>query len=359
MSKASMDNYIGCLLGGAIGDAMGAPLEFMSLPSILNKYGDHGVSDYVEFEDKIGRFTDDTQMTLFTAEGLLRYINRGIIRGLGGAYVQITYNSYLRWLYTQHGWDSNKQARSDDLEGWLLTNKPLFKRRSPGRTCLDALRSGKCGSIENPINDSKGCGGVMRVAPVGLIFHGRAREAFKVGSELAAITHGHPSGYLSAGTFSAIISFLNQGIGLESAIEKALIILRRQPNCKETMAAIRRALIFFEAGEPNSETIQKIGDGWTGESALAISLYCALNFRNDFEKAINLSINHSGDSDSTGAITGNIVGLIVGKAGIPSHLIEKLELAEIVTEIANDLYTECKSDFNNEDVDWCRKYPLH
>lgn len=359
MVKAGIDNYAGCLLGGAIGDALGAPIEFMSLPSILAKYGENGVCNYVEFSDNIGRFTDDTQMTLFTAEGLLRYINRGIIRGIGGAYVQIVHNSYLRWLHTQHGWNSDKPSLSDNLEGWLLTNKLLFKRRSPGNTCLSALRSMKCGSIEYPINDSKGCGGVMRVAPVGLVFHDDPKEAFKISAELAAITHGHPSGYLSAGTFSAIISFINQGQKLESATEKSLKILRRQKNHEETLSAIRKALMFYGTTEPTYEIVQKIGDGWTGEKALAISLYCALSYSNDFEKAVNLSINHSGDSDSTGAITGNIVGLIVGKEGIPKHLIDNLESAEVVTEIAEDLYTECKSDFDNEDVDWCRKYPPH
>lgn len=211
MAKLELDNYIGCIVGGAIGDALGAPTEFMNLESILQKYGKNGVNDYVEFEDGSGQITDDTQMLLFTAEGLLRAWHRATSRGIWGAYHQICFNSYLRWLKTQNDWHSDDALKHTDLDGWLIKQKFLYQRRAPGSTCLSALRSGKPGTIENPINNSKGCGGIMRIAPVGLLFHQDPEQAFKTGAELAAMTHGHPSGYLSAGFLAGLIAFINNG----------------------------------------------------------------------------------------------------------------------------------------------------
>ena len=70
------------LLGGAVGDALGAPIEFMSKSAIMQKYGKDGVQNYVEFSDGTGAITDDTQMALFTAEGILRAYVRGSEKGI-------------------------------------------------------------------------------------------------------------------------------------------------------------------------------------------------------------------------------------------------------------------------------------
>ena len=347
MSKLEMDNYIGCLLGGAIGDALGAPTEFMSLKGILHKYGNKGVTDYVEFEDNIGRITDDTQMTLFTAEGLMRYINTEREGGNRGDYIQAVYRSYIEWLHTQTKAGPDNINGKHEMEGCLLSNRLLYKKRAPGITCLNALSSGGCGFIDTPINDSKGCGGVMRVAPVGLVFHNDSARAFKIGAELAAITHGHPSGYLSAGTFSAIISCLNQGQELENAIQTSMMILKEWKHHEETLSAINKAIDLFETTQPAFENVEKIGEGWTGEEALAISLYCALHYPNNFEKAIVLSINHSGDTDSTGSITGNIIGLLTGRIGMPEDWIMNLEMAETIIQIAQDLHL---CNINSEEI---------
>ena len=146
------------------------PTEFMSLDNILHKFGQDGVTDYVEFPDGQGKITDDTQMLLFTAEGLLRSLHRANIRGIGGAYLQIWQQSYLRWLYTQEDWHSEEALVGVPLDGWLIKEKLLFSRRAPGNTCLGALRSEVAGTMEEPINASNGCGGIWRSAPVSLIF---------------------------------------------------------------------------------------------------------------------------------------------------------------------------------------------
>ena len=75
--KKTKSYYHGCLMGGAIGDAFGAPVEFMSYDKIIMKYGQEGlISLTLPFEGNRALITDDTQLTLFTAEGLLRSITR-------------------------------------------------------------------------------------------------------------------------------------------------------------------------------------------------------------------------------------------------------------------------------------------
>ena len=350
-SKLTQEYYTACLLGGAIGDALGAPIEFMSITQIRNNYGISGVKAYVEYPDGTGEFTDDTQMTLFTAEGLLRAWHRAEHKGIGGAMHQIVYESYLRWLHTQGesiapGKYNRTMSKSPSDNGWLLRQKELFKRRAPGNTCLSALKSGLVGTIEEPINKSKGCGGIMRVAPVGLVFPGKNEFSFQTASEFAAITHGHPSGYLSAGFFASVISDLAVGITLVESINNALAILKNWKRHAETLQAVENALNLFTekrsllSQEPGKipEFIEQLGGGWVGEEALAISLFCSLLYQDNFEKGVLAAVNHSGDSDSTGSITGNILGLINGMNSIPEKWITNLRYNNIVRTIGEDLH---------------------
>lgn len=359
MSKLDVINYSGCILGGAIGDALGASIEFKSLESIIDKYGLGGVNDYSEFNSGIGEITHDTQMLLFTAEGLLRSFNKSKSKGIWGAYKIICYDSYLRWLHTQNDQNVIKNINVN-LNGWLLQQRFLFTRRAPGSTCLSALRNAVPGTIENRINDSKGCGGIMRIAPVGLLFHNVPKQAFQIGAELAAITHGHPSGYLSAGFLASLIAFINNGESLMNAILKSEVLLKEHLGHEEVLLAVQNAKSLFQLGCASFQKVEMLGRGWVGEEALSISLYCALSFENDFEKAINLAINHSGDSDSTGSISGNIVGLIVGQNGIPIRWIDSLANHQVVNQIARDLYVEVLTNPRGEvDLEWDRKYPAY
>lgn len=103
-----------------------------------------------------GSITDDTQMTLFTAEGLLRASVRGALKGICHG-PTVVHHAYARWLHTQ-GEECPKWSGMA-LDGWLITVSEMHARRAPGATCLAALRSGKMGTISSPLNESKGCGG--------------------------------------------------------------------------------------------------------------------------------------------------------------------------------------------------------
>ena len=358
--------YSACLLGGAIGDALGAGVEFMSMREIRQRYGEIGVTDYVEFPDGHAEFTDDTQMTLFTAEGLLRANHRTHLKGIGGATETITYLSYLRWLLTQgeivpHTLDEHIKEQIES--GWLINEKILHKLRAPGNTCLSALRSGNMGTTQNHINNSKGCGGIMRMAPVGLMCE-HPDTAFTQGCELAAITHGHPTGYLSSGFLAALIQQISEGKKLEQATYMPFSILQDWDQHEETMEAIETAFeLYFQEKESGLKTsdlpriIAKLGKGWIAGEALAISLFCSLLYKDDFKKGVLAAVNHSGDSDSTGAITGNILGLINGLKAIPEDWISRLEASDIVRQIGEDLATGVKGNEYDPDMEWWEKYP--
>ncbi|ADL07656.1 ADP-ribosylglycohydrolase family protein [Thermosediminibacter oceani] len=161
--KRTKEHFRGCLLGEATGDALGRPVEFLRPNEIKKEYGENGITDLItDINGKAG-ITDDTQITLFTAEDLLRAETRGREKGICHLH-SVVYHAYLRWLQTQgYPQDSEKDFIYDGL---LITVKELYARRGPGSTCLSALSSGRMGTIEQPVNNSKGCGGVMRVTPI-------------------------------------------------------------------------------------------------------------------------------------------------------------------------------------------------
>lgn len=343
MSVSKIDRFRGCLLGGAVGDALGAAVEFDSLTDIHTKHGKDGIRGFVTTYGRIGAITDDTQMTLFTAEGLIRADNRWHERGICNP-VGVMHRAYLRWLRTQ-GYRSAYSGGdlAEQWPGWLINIRALHSRRAPGHSCLGALQSGDERSINNPINDSKGCGGVMRAAPAGLAFP-EADQAFEFGCELAAITHGHPTGYLAAGFLAALICRLLSGIPLRTAINETLNFTITQKHSEELCTAVDRALSLSDHTMVDAEAVESLGKGWIAEEALAIAIYCALVATN-FENGIIISVNHSGDSDSTGAITGNILGTLLGFNVIPDKWVSNLELHDEIETVSKDLYVH----FHNHD----------
>jgi ADP-ribosylglycohydrolase len=354
LDRNSIEYVSGCLLGGAVGDALGAPVEFASLADIRARYGPDGITDYVQHghlrKGSIGTITDDTQMTLFTAEGLIRAGCRAEERGICDP-VAVVHHAYIRWLHTQ-GLHSKCTSFDENDDGWLIKVQALHSRRSPGNTCVSALTSGIQGTARKPINSSKGCGGIMRAAPIGLWCE--AEQAFEMGCGIAAITHGHPSGYLAAGFFACMISRIIAGDSLRTSIDVARVHLTAKPDHDECLTAVTKALTLAQdrCTTPGPEAVERLGQGWVAEEALAISLYCGLSVDEGFDRAVLLAVNHSGDSDSTGAITGNILGAIVGRREIPDEWLEGLELRAEIEQIAQDLITRFRHDRA-----WWERYP--
>lgn len=343
----------GCLLAGAVGDALGAPVEFMSIDEIVRQFGSSGITGYAPAYGGTGKITDDTQMTLFTAEGLIRASVRGQRKGICH-FPSVVAHAYQRWLLTQGHSNPEISAATD---GWLFGINELHSQRAPGITCLTALESMSYFG-EAAINDSKGCGGVMRVAPVAFIGaatgdNTNATSAFETAVEICALTHGHPTGQLAGGYFAALLTLLSNGEQLLPAAIKCIDILRNHENHSEVLTHIERAIEKSTASPNCRNTLTELGEGWVAEEALAMSLYCALSSDN-LQDALILAVNHSGDSDSTGAITGNIVGLMAGERAIPAEWLETLELKNVITEVAEDLLTA-----DNGTDSWWARYPGH
>ena len=318
--------FRGCLLGGAVGDALGAPVEFSSLAEIRRVYGERGLTDYAPAYGRLGAFTDDTQMTLFTADGLVRAVNRFEERGVSSP-PDVVRLAYLRWFATQ-----NEAPPPGSPRGWLDGLPELHARRAPGATCLAALAAGGRGTPEAPANSSKGCGGVRRVAPAGLV----ARDSFRLGCELAALTHGHPSGYLAAGFFARLVESLARGDDLRAAIGAARAELARAAGHEECSSAVERALSAAARLPASPESVESLGGGWVAEEAVAIALFAALK-ASGFRDGVLLAVNHGGDSDSTGSMAGTLLGLVHGVEVIPPEWLARLELRDAIERVADDL----------------------
>lgn len=382
LTERNRDRALGCLVGGAVGDALGYAIEFEQWPYIHNTYGDKGIKRYELASNGKALISDDTQMTLFTATGILLGMTRGCMRGVMGRIDTYCHWTYLDWLHTQQ-WDSRKPDERTD--SWLMDVLELYARRAPGNTCMSALIS-----MENdrPVNNNScGCGGVMRTAPLAILdyLHGYADGDYKycdmVAAEAARMTHKHPLGFLPSAVLNDILmQIFNGDVNCASDLWRAVMEaverlpeIVSEPDGGKTYGELwpedicrlsnilEKALQMSASGFYDNVSIERIGGGWTGHEALAIAIYSAVKHFDSFEDAIISSVNHSGDSDSTGAICGNIMGAIHGRSAIPEHYTNDLELIDVIEEIAEDLYTGCiVSEYGENDTQeelrWIEKY---
>ena len=353
----------GCLVGGAVGDALGYAVEFSTLSEIIRKFGESGIKRY-ELDGGLARISDDTQMALFTANALLFGETRGQMRGIGAGPAGYFTEAYLDWYETQ----TEKYPLRDYHPSWLVNFREFFSRRAPGGTCMSALQAGGRGTVERPVNNSKGCGGVMRVAPIGVYFAGKAHwEQEKVdmaGAKAAAVTHGHELGYIPS---AALVHIVCQLASAEKPDVFAAVLssMEAMPKLFPEAGFMRcyldlmdKAIDLSQKDVDDRNAIRQLGEGWVAEETLAIAVYCAIKHADSFEDAIVASVNHDGDSDSTGAVTGNILGTALGYTSIPDHYLEKLELRDIIEEISEDLYNDCQmSEYSDyRDPVWESKY---
>lgn len=336
--QPSLSAVRGCLLGGAIGDALGYPIEFEGPgEKLAARYG-LGAPSSLRFANGSNAFSDDTQMTLFVAEGLIRARQRHIDRGNSSA-EGIVQRALVRWLITQERVPSSISAEMGN--GWLFKQGGLHVRRAPGNTCLSALRAEVAGTRAQPANDSKGCGAVMRSAPIGLALPEVAR-AFRCAADTGRFTHGHPSGYLSGAYFAAVIWGVARGSRLRDAMRVADGLLAAEPGHEEMAAVIKRVYVLAADGPPSHVTIEALGGGWVGEEAIGIALLCALTAEpteEGFRDAVWRSVLHGGDSDSTGSLTGNLLGAMLGAEALPTTWLAEVEMRDVVDRIARDLFS--------------------
>lgn len=334
----------GCLLGGAIGDALGAPVEFMTLTEIKLRFGHEGIKEFAQAYGRVGAITDDTQMTLFTADGMLRAYVRQSLKGICSI-PSVICHAYLRWLLTQ-GITPSAKTLNIGKDGWLWNQGMLHSRRAPGNTCIGSLEEMTYFTVDRAKNNSKGAGAIMRVAPVACALTDQAtEEVFRLSKEVSWLTHGHPSGFLSAAAFAVILHTLLVGKPLQKGIKRATTYLLSEEGNEETLVAMEMALDCVDKRIVPESAIPTIGNGWVGEEALGIALYCVLMAK-DFASGVRMAVNHDGDSDTTGSLVGQLLGAIYGEASIPVHWLHDLEAREVIAQVADDLY-----DFRDWDME--------
>lgn len=362
IQKQKKSRYTGCLLGGAVGDALGYPVEFWTESQIVSRFGEMGIQD-LEQAGLPARISDDTQMTLFAANALIRGMSNN-----DSDLVSELRTAYCEWLATQGdkcGMDDEKHPSM-----WIYGDKRLHALRAPGNTCLSAIRSfAKDGTQKFKFaeNNSKGCGTVMRAAPFGLAVHydpaasrGDSDYGVYKGAKYdAMLTHGHAAAYASSVALALMIYEIVQyrPTGRTSLQETISGIKVGQP---EVDGLLEKAIVLAQDENVSDlEGIHMLGAGWIAEEALAIAVFCAVRYQNDFAKAIRTAVNHKGDSDSTGAICGNILGAWLGKEAVEHAFpIHNLELEDIITEIASDLYRSVEKGvpLPGTDAEWDKKY---
>lgn len=306
----NIDQLAGCLLGGALGDALGYPVEFEKVSQMSQ---DH---DFDKIVDKL-IVSDDTQMTLFTANALL----------LDGNLRINTWNCYQDWLETQ--FKQGKSELSHRPISWLMEYPEMYASREPGRTCLMTLMRGIPGDLNEPINQSKGCGALMRVAPLAFIDR---EDLYLVAIENSALTHGHQMSHIASAALVSLLRYISEGETLCDSVSLMRQDIKRifmgSLEVKVFDDLLQQAIFASEKDFDDMEIISRLGEGWVAEETLAIALYCSLKYSNDLKKALRVAVFHDGDSDSTGSVTGQMLGTLLGAKKLPQEEIKRLDLLE-------------------------------
>ncbi|TLM72502.1 ADP-ribosylglycohydrolase family protein [Pseudarthrobacter sp. NamB4] len=341
----------GCLLGGALGDSLGYAVGKDPMEEIRRRFGGRGLTGFDALPES--RFSDETQLTLYTVDGLveaLEWANSGV----GADVNACLWLAYLRWLASQ-GEEAGPSAPAPQPR-WIDRQGVLRQRRNPDEACISGLATGEMGTSVRPVNPgSKGCGTVVRSAPFGLIPHIAPEAVYKLSADAASLTHGHPAARQSSGIFSLLIHRLVSGEGLLDAVTAVTAHARTlnevAPELPERLEA---ALQLAGKGVVTPEELTAtLGEGRLAEEALAVALYAVLATLpktgtdvtadggtdtlpvRHFREAVARAVNHGGSSDSTGSVAGNILGAFYGEDCLPADWLESLEAPEAVRGMAN------------------------
>ncbi len=330
------------IVAGAVGDALGWPTEFMRRHEI-DEYGwNGGVRAFVSPDG--GVITDDTQMLLFTAEAMVRARTYQRSTGSYGAILSCAFSSYIRWAQTQSirrtdvATDQRWTHLADTEPSFLLGDERLHIRRAPGNTCMASLVDDRApGTRTNRLNASKGCGTVMRIAPVGMVFHDvDPADVFAIGVEVSAITHSHPTGYMAGGAMAVITQVLVTGGTLEDAVNTALNCLNMElvDEAKETINAIDLGMRKGCSSRLDVSMLDSLGGGWIAEEALGIAIAATAACGGNTMDALATCAAIDGDSDSVASVTGTLCGALYGINDEVRALFKSIREHDLVQRVA-------------------------
>ncbi|MFH1823485.1 MAG: ADP-ribosylglycohydrolase family protein [archaeon] len=310
------DRFLGCMLGAAVGDAMGFPVEFMRVSGIRSCLGPEGVTGFDSLERlprhrfPIGFYSDDTQMTLATARSLLKSDPTNL--------------------------DDIMTKISQEYAQWVESPENV---RAPGFTCTKgALNLLKGISWRKSGVSGDGCGAAMRTAPIGLLFYNDIHPLLNTARAASRCTHKDPTPSEAGVATAYIIGDILRNGDFESYnaqdVYKNVCGLKRDPKLTDKIEEVKKAL----ENPHQVRAMNMLGDGFSGHTALALSLYSFLKNPENFRNAILTGTNINGDSDSVASIAGAISGAYNGIQAIPEEWIKRLEGSEELIDVAEKLY---------------------
>ncbi len=333
-SLATAERVRGAVLAGAVGDAIGTQVEFSTSEEIRGRFGRSGLTGMAAVEFPAGSIGDDTQLTLFTLEALVR----GFQQWEDEAHcprVDMALASYGRWLDTQGEIPSGIPVAAY-LDGWMVHEPALRVRRSPSVGCLAALRTGRRGTPDAPINSSSGTAPLGRVGVLGLALD----DPLHIATQNAALTHGHRDAVWAAGALALIVRAVADGEQIAEAAEAVVATLEREHDARTVAASLRNAVRVARAGPPTAERLAQLGSGWEAPEALAYAVCCSLAAE-DGIAALQAAVNHSGPSDTIATACGHIVGTGLGANWIPAAWIDALDARDLIETVVEDVVTRC------------------
>ena len=356
--------YRGCLLGLAVGDAMGYTVDTKTWPQIQEDYGPQGLLGY-DLVNGYADVTSHTQLAAFTCNGLLLGMTRGQVLGKMAPYVKYAAVGHMEWAMGQRRYDQPRRNYC-----WVFRIQELRRRHCTDTRMIDTLNRNALGTLEQPRNKYDGCGAVAAAVAVGLFADLKRMEQSEIdrlGAETIALTHGSPLAFLPGAVIAHLISRLlrDKATPLDEMIEQALAALEEQfgheyAQVKEICTLVRRAVFMGGGGNLNHvEALESLKCD-TGAEVLAGAIYVSLACCNDFDGAMIAAVNHSGRSAAVASIAGAILGARLGAYALPEFYLECLEAAPMLVDLADDLVQGCPMVRGNKlfDGDWDRRY-LH
>ena len=356
--------YRGCLLGMAVGDAMGYTVDDRSLEQIRQDYGPEGLLGY-DLVNGCADVSSYTQLAAFAGNGLLLGLTRGQMLGKMAPLLRYVEVAHREWAYSQRRWGQPPRNYC-----WLLRKRELSQHNCVDTRMLDTLNREKPGSLEDPINNYNTPASLTAAVGVGMFFNkdrGGRMERDRLGAEAVALTHGSPTAFLAGAMLSHLISRIlaHPEAPLDRLIKEAVVKIRDQfgheySQAYDLLNLIRSAVAYSQAYDVSSVEVMERLKCETAAQVMAGAVYACLVSKEDFDSAMIVAVNHSGCSAAVGAVVGAILGARLGEDALPEFYIECLEPAEVLRELADDLYDGCPMEMGSKlfDLDWDYKY-LH
>lgn len=355
--------YRGCLLGLAVGDAMGYTVDGMTMTEIRRTYGEAGLLGY-DLCNGYADVTSYTQLAAFTCNGLLLALTRGQMVGKMAPLVKYVGLSGREWVASQRPW-----GRPDKTFCWLMQRPEICRRHCMETRMLDTLSRLSSGVPEEAGNGFVSPGGLTAAVGVGLFYnrHRMAQEEIdRLGAEAVSLSHGGPLAFLSGAVLAHMVSrcLHDPEISFAALVSESIQAVKNlfgrtySHQCNEIANLLNTALHLSNEPQMGHVEVMEQLHCQNAAQVLAGAVYACLAGYENFDASLIIAVNHSGRSCAVGALTGALLGLRQREEALPTFYVECLEPAEILMELADDMYHGCPMELGNRlfDADWDFKY---